>query len=108
MNWQTLAEEIINKTADVFGEVVTYIPLDEPSFQIIGIFDAAHQEVEPQTGVVIHSVQPKISVKLSDFPSQPTEDDRILIRGSEYRVTEFHPDGHGAAMLMLHKTNDYK
>lgn len=69
----------------------------------IGVFTAAHQEVDARTGVAVSMVQPVLEVRQSDLPALPTEGDAVTVQGELYLIVEVRPDGHGFLKLMLHK-----
>lgn len=106
MSWSDLTESVFKQTAELFGETCVYWPKSSPSFEIRAIFDSAYQVLTGAQGAMaVQSLQPKVSVKLSEFPSPPDEGDRVELRGSVYDVIEFQPDSHGGAILILQKSD---
>lgn len=90
---------------DTFTTTLTYTPAVGAPFALKGIFDAAYQQVELLDGAPVQTIQPKLGVRLKDFPPgfPPKEGDRCTINGTNYRVSEFQTDGEAGAALMLHK-----
>jgi hypothetical protein len=92
-----------------FGEaaqgfpVPTYMPATGVPFTIDGIFDEAYKLVDETSDLPVVSVQPRLGVRLSDFPSgmRPQQADRVEIRGKVYAVREIRLDGKGEAGLLL-------
>lgn len=102
--WTKLTDSVLKLSTAVFGERVIYCPSSEPSFEIRAIFDAKFEMVDPG-GVLVQSAQPRLGVWLSQFAQDPSEGDRVEVRGTLYDVTEFQPDGQGGATLMLHRVS---
>jgi hypothetical protein len=68
------------------------------------IFDGAYQVVElGETDVPIDSTAPALTVRLSDFPTPPKQDDTAVIDGTSYRAVSIQPDGQGGAVIVLRK-----
>lgn len=90
---------------DTFTTVLTYTPAVGAPFTLKGIFDAAYQQVELLDGAAVQTTQPKLGVRLRDFPTgfPPKEGDRCTINSTLYRVASIEPDGEAGAALMLHK-----
>lgn len=103
MDWATARDSIIQAGIATFGECVEYHAALRLPVEIRAIFDAAYQEVDPQTGVAIGSAMPAIDVRLADLPTTPSPGDKVGARGNYYRVVSLQPDGQGAAKLVLHK-----
>lgn len=98
-----MADSIIRRGLTVFGQDIEYHqPLRLP-VALRAIFDAAYQEVDPQTGVSIGSTAPAIDIRLADLPEPPSPGDRVCIKGDFFRVMAFQPDGQGAAKLLLQR-----
>jgi hypothetical protein len=97
-------------SSDVFGEDVqpTFLPAAGGSFPLDGVFDRAYKGLvidadgEPE----IATREPVIGVRLSQFPQEPLQGDRILIPsvGLTFMVSNVEPDGKGWAMLRLVRT----
>lgn len=103
MDWAAARDAIIQTGIGVFGEAVEYHAQLKLPVAIRAIFDAAYQEVDPDTGVAIGSASPMIEVRVADLPAAPSPGDRVCARGGMYRVVSCQPDGQGAARLVLHK-----
>lgn len=103
MNWLDLTDSVLKHSTETFGEAVTYWPKESPSFETTGVFDQAHIEVDPSSGMRIQSTTPRLGVRLSQLTAEPGEGDRVQIRGQVYEVVESQPDGQGGAVLILHR-----
>jgi hypothetical protein len=108
---QTPWEEIVGQAMDdcvaVFGEgaaQVTYTHAGGGApYPVDGIFEAATEEVDIDTGAAVLSNQPRISFKLAVLQELPDQGDTLLIRGKSYRVIEPEFDGQGTVTLRLHE-----
>jgi hypothetical protein len=103
MDWAATKDSIIRAGIATFGECVEYHAQLNVPIEVRAIFDAAYQEVDPQTGVAIGSAMPAIDVRIADLPTTPSPGDKVSARGNLYRVVSYQPDGQGAARLVLHK-----
>jgi len=97
---------VLGPAMAAFGRPVTFDPVKSqpgaPVFEVLGVFDNEHVEVEEIGGEVYHStVQPTLGVKLSDFTVPPEQGDRPTIDGVVYEVQDPQPDGQGGAKLIL-------
>lgn len=101
--WEATVEQAMQDCVDVFGEAVTYTHLDGSPFETEGIFEAATEQIDPDTGAVILSHQPQISFKLSVLKAIPRQDDRVTIRGKQYLVVDTQHDGQGTVTCRLHE-----
>ncbi|MFM0435905.1 hypothetical protein PQQ84_05550 [Paraburkholderia strydomiana] len=106
MEWDDVVDaKILTPLQKTFGTAITYQPAVGASFPISGIYDKAFFGVDPTTGETIVTTQPTVGVQLSQFDGQaePAQGDQLLIirTGEQWEVREVHPDGHGAARLML-------
>jgi len=87
-----------------FGEPVAFhIEGRAEALPGLGVFSAAHQEVDASTGVSVSMVQPVLEVRQADLPATPTEGDAVTVQGVLYLIVDVRPDGHGFLKLMLHK-----
>jgi hypothetical protein len=101
--WQDRTKQVMQACLATFGETVTYTPDGLPAIEISAIFDQEFQQVDPSTGSLVVSTQPMIGVKEDDLPQKPSKGDRVSIRGIEYRVVDYQPDGQAACRLLLNK-----
>ena len=104
----TATRTFAHKTPIVFTpQAGTPVTFNDPANCEAGpfaVFDAAHQVVElGEVDVPIDSTAPVLGVRLSDFPTAPSQDDTAVIDGGTYRVVSVQPDGQGGAMLVLRK-----
>jgi len=103
MNWLEITDGILKASVSAFGESVTYTPRTGTSKEISGIFDNSYKRLDPQSGLIVQSVEPVLGIRLSDLDSAPGDGDSVLIRSIVYRVVEVKQDGQGGATLRLHK-----
>lgn len=106
MEWDDIVDaKILTPLQKTFGTAITYQPAVGAPFQITGIYDKAFFGVDPTTGEAVVTNQPTVGVQLSQFAGQPLplQGDQLLVirSGEQWEVREVHPDGHGAARLML-------
>jgi hypothetical protein len=102
-NWQTLTSLVMDQCLSSFGEDVIYVSDGGSPVTFTAIFDNEFQTVDPQTGALVISTQPVIGVKSTDLPDEPSKEDRVTIRGVEYRIIDHQPDGQAGTRLFLHK-----
>lgn len=94
-----------------FGEVnqghpiPVYTPAIGNPFNLDGIFDNAYRSVDRIPELQINTSGPVLGVRMSDFPTgvTPAQQDRVMIRGDNYRVRDVQPDSHGGALLLLNE-----
>lgn len=103
MSWQETARRMVGTCTRIFGEQVTYLPRAGGSITLLGVFNDAWQEVDPDSGAVISSNRPVIGIRLADLSAAPTAGDRVRVRGIEYLVKDSQRDGEAGAILMLQK-----
>jgi hypothetical protein len=99
-----LAGQVLDGCLAALGEAIQFRPAVGSTVDVFGIFDGPHEEVDPHTGAVISSAQFSVGVRLSDFPVEPVQGDKVFVREREYRVIDCRPDGQGGASLRLHET----
>ncbi len=113
MAFADLIEATDRATHDHLGSVaVTYTPdggvatTETPDGDpLVGIFDKLTVEIDSEDPGV-ESVQPTLSIRLDDLPTDPEEDDPIIqIKGTDYKVQGRATDGPigGKITLLLHK-----
>jgi hypothetical protein len=96
---------------DTFGRPIRYWraphdPDTTPAQDVIGIFEAAHQEVVIDAGVPVSAVRPILDVRLADLGFAPEQGDRIEAKGTRYQVVDLQPDGAGSVRCYLHRADD--
>lgn len=106
MDWDDMVDaRILTPLQKTFGTAITYIPASGASFPISGIYDKAFFGVDPTNGETVVTNQPTVGVQFSQFAgyADPLQGDQLTIvkTGETWEVREVHPDGHGAARLML-------
>jgi len=101
MSWPDLAGILQTVGQTIIGEPVTYTPAGGSPESITGVFDGVSVSVEVDTGLVIQSTDPAITVRLAALFVQPTKGDAISVRSTSYTIAEIHPDGQGDAQLKL-------
>ena len=118
MDWDDIVDaKILGPNMKQFGTAVTYLATSGETFPITGVFDRAFFGVDPATGTTVVTYQPTLGVQLSQFKAdgvrllvdvEPLQGDQLVIvrDGTQYVVREVHPDGHGAARLMMNVVED--
>lgn len=106
MGWGGMAERMLGVVVKTFSEPagsVVWLPGgQEPGVTLPhAVFDAAHTEVDPDTGGRISTDQPLLGVRISDLPAPPTTDDRVRVGEQLYEIVDVHPDGIAGALLVL-------
>ncbi|WP_322080164.1 head-tail joining protein [Burkholderia cenocepacia] len=106
MDWDDDVDaKILGPLQKVFGTAIMYQSAFSAPFPITGIYDKAFFGVDPATGESVVTNQPTVGVQLSQFAGRenPLQGDQLMIlrTGEVWEVREVHPDGHGAARLML-------
>lgn len=95
----------------VFGEQAQYAPAVGLPFTISVTFHQAYKSLDFADGVGVASESPAIGVRLTEFPTQPKQGDRVTITatalhdGGIYIVKDVKRNGIGAAILPLNKAN---
>jgi len=102
----------VNAQVDAeFGDPAQYAPAVGLPFTITGTFHQAYKSLDFADGVGVTSESPAIGVRLTEFPTQPKQGDRITITatnlhdGGTYVVKDVRRNGIGAAILLLNKVN---
>ena len=100
---------VIGPLQGIFGEPATFIPVAGLPFAITGVFDKAfHKESLFEDGSVgVTTESPVLGVQLSQFPSNPLQNDRVTVASvnTTFAVREVRIDGHGGAKLILNKVS---
>ena len=105
--WEAARSRAQRRAITYFGEDVVYTPVADPLLAktVRAVFDNGYEAVEPETGVVITSNQPRFSVILPDLPAKPAQNDVITrADGTIYKVSDPQPDGQGLADIYCHRT----
>lgn len=85
---------------DEFSEEVVFMPKDASSFPIPVIFDNEFFEINTPAQASVLSRQPMVTVK-DRFPRRPKRGDKMKVRGVNYAVLTYEPDGTGLAIITL-------
>lgn len=103
MSFDDLVGVVDSVVLETLGTTIGYASGAGATVQVRGIFDAAYVLVEANhTGV--SSSGPAVYLRLSELPSNPSEDDPVITAGGvAYRVREAKPDSMGGVMLLLHR-----
>lgn len=102
INWD---EKLLAPLQNVFGQPINYRPKRGTPFDTEGIFDRPYsKEFETLDGTSeINTTSPIIGVRLSEFPDEPKQGDRLFIYSDNtlYVVSDVQPDSHGGVKLIL-------
>ena len=100
---------VLAPSQDVFSIPVTAYPVASlpkvRSYAARGIFSYNVFEIPLDDGSKMTSVTITLSIRLKEFPANPTSGDQILIKGTLYIVDRATPDGQGASKLTLKTTS---
>ena len=99
-----LASIALRAVVSVMGEPVT-LTRGQSEAEVVGVFQASHVGLDPETGVQVRSTQPVLLVDRESLPWDPKQGDTVVARSTTYRVRDAQPDGHTGWLLMLHRTN---
>jgi hypothetical protein len=103
---------------DTFGVPVSYIPsvnsrpeLQGQAIDITAVFDENREIVNVMAGSGGGGMEsliprPVVELLLSDLGIDAQEGDEMIISGVSYRIVDVHPDGLGAAVLVLNRVRD--
>jgi hypothetical protein len=110
-DWRRVTDKMNGVVMQTFGEAVRviYMPASgAPSYEIDGVFDEAFLDLVIVDGAQVATVQPRLGIQLSQFQSEPIQDDQLQIKrtGLIYVVREPRLDGWGGGGLMLNLLSD--
>lgn len=92
-----------------FGVVARYLSSAGGETALTGIFDAAYLMIDAGEPGVSGS-SPVFTCRSDDLNSLPIgradQDDRIVIGGIEYAISDIQPDGTGMTLLILEKRDN--
>lgn len=101
MSWSEDQDKALQTCLKTFGVPVKY-GRNAVFYEITGIFDHNHFEVDVNSGVPISTVSPVLGVRVADLPDGKAEkSDRVEVNGTLYRLVDFKPDSCGGAKLFL-------
>lgn len=99
--WKSMTESVLGAAMSSFGELVTLRPAKEFQQDLLGVFRAAHAQVDLGAGG-ISTVNPELSLRLADvLGPPPRQGEDVLVRGKRYRIDDTQPDGEGGVKLKL-------
>ena len=84
-----------------WGSSPGWRPTPDP-FEVEGIFDPDHIEVDANGTVPVNTIQPIFSLAGDQLPRDPYQGDFLTIDGAPYTVADAQPDGAGNWRLYLH------
>lgn len=107
MDWDAAVGAVLDACQESFGYSVEYSHNGSAPISIIGIYDAAHVSVDPDTGAAITSEDPILGISAADLPGKPTKSDTLTITRTNgeylgsFQVIDSEPDGQGGINLVL-------
>ncbi|WP_366655347.1 head-tail joining protein [Fodinicurvata sp. EGI_FJ10296] len=103
--WAGTVDVAMDAVLAAFGDPVAYRPAGDAdqAVEIEGVFDEAHQAVDPGTGVPISTTAPALTVRVADLPRPPVAGDALTVDGRDWLVMDVQPDGAGNSLLKLHR-----
>ena len=105
--WEAAVTRAMRTCVDVYGEggagLIIYTHLNGQAYVTDGIFEAATEAVDLDTGGPVLVNQPRVSFALADLKALPVKGDMCVIRGKRYAVIEPMFDGQGTVVLRLHE-----
>lgn len=105
--FKSLVQDVLGHVTQHLGEDAVFAPCNGSKISVRVVFDNTFELVDPDTETVIKSNQPRVLVRLSDYPNETiNEGDVFTLNGKDYRVWTVQEDGQGGASVMLHK-EDY-
>ena len=116
--WQNAVTDLQEVCRDTFGIPVSYIPsvnnrpeLQGEAISLVAVFDKNREMVNVMAGAGAGGMEsliprPVVELRLSDLGIDAMEGDEIIISNITYRVVDVHPDGLGAAVLVLNRGRD--
>lgn len=105
--WRTLTEGLYATAMNAIGDMVEFRP--KPAGEAIRrrvIVDNQHLAFTSDGQVPVSASEPVLTIKLSDFPQPPNQDDEGTIlegiyAGKTFRIIDRLEDGQGGAELPL-------
>ena len=107
-----IGEDAKNILAGEFSEPVTIVFFDDPeevTIDTTGIYDETYMEIDPETGAIVQSKNPRVTVfarEIEDAIGREISDDieedwLVKARGKDFRIKSVQKDGTGVAHLPL-------
>lgn len=104
MSWDDLTEGVMGICRDTFATPILYTPVGGDAFETQGIFDAEYKDVVMLDGALVQSATPRLGMALADMNGRRAKKgDRVVVKGTQYRVIEFQPDGQAGCSLILER-----
>lgn len=103
-DWNGLLSDMTATLRDTFGEPVLYERGETgETFEVVAIFDPAHELLDTAGGVPVSSRIPVLDVRVADIGGEPEHDDFVTVRGTRYRVLDAVPSSSGMMKCHLRK-----
>ena len=103
MGWRKLADGLLVRTRNTFGETIVYTPQGGSSRVIKGVFQSAHQQFDPDAGAMVIVESPVLDLRLADLSVEPKADDAVQVGTRLFKVSKRLDDGNGGTKLFLRK-----
>lgn len=89
-----------------FSEPITFPELE---FDTRAVFDESFEQIDPATGAVVLSDNPRIGIGIKEIEAKLCKKIEIgwlvIARDVQFRIHKIEPDGHGAAAIILKRVN---
>jgi hypothetical protein len=97
---ETDLEEVFYRKGE-FAEDILWYHADGSiqSFRII--FDNQYITIDPETQAPVMSNEPMFSIQTRKLVPRPAKEDYVVVRGRQYDIVEWQPDGTGVSMVTL-------
>ncbi len=83
-----------------FAQDITLTGSGDP-VTVQGIFDETYQEVDPETGAIVMSSNPRVMLWASEIPAGFVQGSSVVVNGHTYKARTIEPDAQGIKVVKL-------
>lgn len=98
---ESLADRAVFVDPDDFGIAVIYNIAGGGQVSLNVIWDDPYEAIDLGGDAPFEASKPEITLRESDLPAGHKNGDTLVVNGSNYRRTEYRPDGTGMAVMRL-------